>query len=81
MFSKTLNLIRQISDLFGIPHLVGGAFLTYAPEKCIAEPEINMVGHGEGENAVKAVAEAVRAGGQLDNIAEHGNRNPDSQNL
>ena len=58
VFLQTLNLIKQVDDL-DIPHLLGGVFPTYAPEKCIAQPEVNMVGHGEGENVVKLVAEAV----------------------
>lgn len=67
VFLQTLNLMRQIEDL-RVPHLVGGVFPTYAPEKCIAQSEINLVGHGEGENTVIRVAEAVRTGDRLDNI-------------
>lgn len=76
VFLQTLNLIKQVDDL-DIPHLLGGVFPTYAPEKCIAQPEVNMVGHGEGENVVKLVAEAVRTGGRLDNIPGTWFRDPD----
>lgn len=68
VFLQTLNLMRQIESL-DVPHLIGGVFPTYAPEKCIAQPEINLVGHGEGENTVVRVAEAVRTGDRLDNIS------------
>ncbi len=68
VFLQTLNLMRQIESL-NVPHLIGGVFPTYAPEKCIAQPEINLVGHGEGENTVVRVAEAVRTGDRLDNIS------------
>ena len=35
VFLQTLNLMRQIESL-NVPHLIGGVFPTYAPEKCIA---------------------------------------------
>ena len=76
VFLQTLNLMRQIEDL-KVPHLVGGVFPTYAPEKCIAQPEISLVGHGEGENTVIRVAEAIRAGDQLNNIPGTWYEDPD----
>lgn len=66
-YFQTLNLIRQIQDL-NIPHLIGGVFPTNAPERCINEPEIRMIGLGEGENAVLQTAEAIRLNKPLDNI-------------
>jgi anaerobic magnesium-protoporphyrin IX monomethyl ester cyclase len=76
VFLQTLNLMRRIEDL-KVSHLVGGVFPTYAPEKCITQPEINLVGHGEGENTVVRVAEAVRTGDRLDNIPGTWYEDPD----
>lgn len=67
VFLQTLNLIRAVSDL-EIPSLVGGVFPTYAPERCIEPEEIRLVGHGEGENTVVRVAEAVRTAKPLHDI-------------
>jgi len=67
VFVQTLNLVRAIEDL-DIPSLVGGAFPTYAPQRCIEAEEIRLIGHGEGENTVVRVAEAIRTGGALHDI-------------
>ena len=66
-FLQTLDLLRSISDL-NIPHLVGGVFPTNAPERCFEFPEIKMIGLGEGERSIVAVAEALRTGASLNNI-------------
>jgi anaerobic magnesium-protoporphyrin IX monomethyl ester cyclase len=66
-YLQTLSMLRAIEDL-NIPHLVGGVFPTMAPEVCIASPEVNLIGPGEGEHTVVAVAEAVRKGESLDGI-------------
>lgn len=66
-FLQTLSMLRAIEDL-DVPHLVGGVFPTMAPDHCIAAPEIRLIGPGEGEHTVVAVAEAVRTGESLDGI-------------
>lgn len=60
-FNQTLNLLRAVSD-FDIPHLIGGVFPTYAPDRCLEFPEVHMIGLGEGERSVVETAEAVRLG-------------------
>ncbi len=67
-FLQTLSMLRTVEDL-DIPHLVGGVFPTMAPGRCIEAPEIHLIGPGEGEHTVVAVAEAVRNGEPLDGIA------------
>jgi anaerobic magnesium-protoporphyrin IX monomethyl ester cyclase len=67
-FLQTVALLRQIEDL-NIPHLVGGVFPTYAPDRCLEFPEINMVSLGEGERSIVEVAEALRLNKPLNNIA------------
>ena len=66
-YRQTLSLLRQVADL-RVPHLVGGVFPTYAPDRCMVDPEITMIGLGEGENSVVETAEAVRLGLPLNNI-------------
>jgi radical SAM superfamily enzyme YgiQ (UPF0313 family) len=66
-FQQCLDLLREVEDL-KIPHLVGGVFPTYAPERCFDFPEIGHVGLGEGERSVIETAEAVRLGKPRDNI-------------
>lgn len=66
-FLQTLSMLRAIEDL-NIPHLVGGVFATMVPARCIAAPEVRLIGPGEGEDTVVEVAKAVREGKSLDGI-------------
>lgn len=66
-FLQARAMMQQIADL-KIPHLAGGVFPTMAPEVCIDAPEISLIGLGEGEQSVAAVAEAVRKGESLGGI-------------
>jgi anaerobic magnesium-protoporphyrin IX monomethyl ester cyclase len=67
VFRKTLAMLQHVEDL-AIPRIIGGVFPTAAPERCIEDPKINLVGIGEGENVVVDVAEAVRTGRSLSGI-------------
>ena len=58
-FFRMIKLLRAIEDL-NIPHLIGGVFPTYAPEKCMNFEEIKIIGIGEGEKTTIEVSEAVR---------------------
>jgi anaerobic magnesium-protoporphyrin IX monomethyl ester cyclase len=58
-FLQTRTMLQMVEDL-GIPHLVGGVFPTMAPKKAIEVPEVRLIGPGEGEHTIVAVAEAVR---------------------
>lgn len=66
-FMQCVGLLDSIADL-GIPHLIGGVFPTNAPGRCFDFPAVKMIGRGEGEHTVAAVAEAVRLGGPLHDI-------------
>jgi radical SAM superfamily enzyme YgiQ (UPF0313 family) len=59
-FKQTLTLLDSITER-NIPHIVGGVFITAAPEKAISSPQINTIGLGEGENTVLEIAERLRA--------------------
>jgi radical SAM superfamily enzyme YgiQ (UPF0313 family) len=66
-FLQCIDLMKMIEER-NIPHLVGGVFPTYAPERCIEFPQVRMIGLGEGEHSLIAVAEAVRQGKPLTGI-------------
>lgn len=58
---QAVSLLDAVKDL-DIPHLIGGVFPTAAPQVVIAHPLIRSIGLGEGEEIVRAAAEAVRLG-------------------
>jgi len=66
-YLQTLALMSAIKG-YGIPHIVGGVFPTAAPEICINNPLIDIVGIGEGEQIIVDVAESIRLGSSLENI-------------
>jgi anaerobic magnesium-protoporphyrin IX monomethyl ester cyclase len=66
-FFRMLKLLRGIED-FNVPHLIGGVFPTYAPEKAMEFEEIKMIGIGEGEKTAIEVSEAVRQNLPIDDI-------------
>ncbi len=66
-FLQARSMMQAIADL-KIPALSGGVYPTMAPEQCIAAPEIDLIGIGEGEKIVADVAEAVRLGKPLNGI-------------
>lgn len=66
-FRQCLTLMEAIKDL-DIPHIVGGVFPTAAPQVCIENDLINVIGIGEGESILPAFAEAVRLERDLDSI-------------
>ncbi len=66
-YRQTLALMSAIKE-YEIPHLVGGVFPTAAPEVCIENDLINMIGIGEGEKIVVDVAEAIRLNQGIESI-------------
>lgn len=66
-FLQARSMMQAIADL-NIPSLSGGVYPTMAPAECIAAPEIDLIGLGEGEKIVAAVGEAVRLGKPLNGI-------------
>ena len=66
-FRRFLTLLDAIKER-GIPHIVGGVFITAAPEKAISYPQINMIGIGEGENTILEVAERLRDGVSFEDV-------------
>lgn len=75
-FLQAVSLLKSVEDL-EIPHILGGVFPTNAPQRCFDFPEINLIGLGEGEKTIVDVAEAVRQGKPLTDIAGTWLRNGD----
>ena len=66
-FKRALALLDSIKER-NIPHIVGGVFVTAAPEKTISYSQINMIGIGEGENTILEVAKRLREGRGVDDV-------------
>jgi radical SAM superfamily enzyme YgiQ (UPF0313 family) len=66
-YRQTLALMEAIKS-YDIAHIVGGVYPTAAPEVCINNELINVIGIGEGEKIIVDVAEAFRLGDSLDEV-------------
>ena len=66
-FFQALTMLDAVADL-NTKHLLGGVFPTMAPEVAIQTEGVNMIGLGEGEEAILKVSEAIRTNKRLDNI-------------
>jgi radical SAM superfamily enzyme YgiQ (UPF0313 family) len=60
-FLRGIRLLEHISP-FNIPTIVGGVFPTFAPEKAISYPCVDMVCVGEGENVLIELCRRMKAG-------------------
>lgn len=54
------DLMGVLADYPDIKTLLGGVYATMAPDDIIADPSVNLVGHGEGEQTIVEFCEAVR---------------------
>jgi len=66
-FLQAVALLDAVKDA-EIPHLMGGVFITAAPEVALSYPQVNMIGRGEGEETVLEVAERLRRGESCQNV-------------
>jgi radical SAM superfamily enzyme YgiQ (UPF0313 family) len=66
-FKQALHLLAAIHAR-GIPTLVGGVFVTAAPEVAIASPFVSLIAVGEGEETVRLVATRLRDGLAIDDV-------------
>lgn len=73
---QALSLLVAIATKT-VPTLIGGVFVTAAPEKAIASPHVRMIGVGEGEQTVVDVAEALRSGRSCEGIPNVWAKRPD----
>ncbi|BBO89117.1 B12-binding domain-containing radical SAM protein [Desulfosarcina ovata] len=65
------------ANLPGCTVVMGGHHPTALPETVLAEPSVDLVIRGEGETALPALAEALRAGASLDGVPGICYRHPD----
>jgi radical SAM superfamily enzyme YgiQ (UPF0313 family) len=66
-FLQGIALLDSVKES-GIPNIMGGVFVTAAPEKAISYPQVQMIGLGEGEDTIVEVAEKVRRGESCEDI-------------
>ena len=66
-FLQAIALLDAVKDA-EIPNIMGGVFVTAAPEKAISFPPVQMIGLGEGEDTILEVAEKVRRGESCENV-------------
>jgi len=76
IFPRGMQLLQHI-DKRNIPVVVGGVFATFAPEKVMRHPEIDIVCVGEGERAILELCRRMRAGGDYSRIDNLWVRMPD----
>ena len=63
-YRQTLALMEAIKN-YDIPHIVGGVYPTAAPNICINNELINILGVGEGEKIIIDMSEAIRLNNSL----------------
>ncbi|MGE4504708.1 MAG: radical SAM protein [Desulfovibrionaceae bacterium] len=56
------RLLLRHPVLQQIPTIIGGVFATFAPEKCLAEPSVDMVCIGEGEELLVELCSRLESG-------------------
>jgi anaerobic magnesium-protoporphyrin IX monomethyl ester cyclase len=62
------QLLGAIRD-FGVPHLVGGVYPTFAPELVIAHPSVDVICIGEGEGALVDLCDALARGAEYSAVS------------
>ena len=75
-FLQAVALLDAVEDA-DVPSIMGGVFVTAAPEKAISYPAVRMVGLGEGEETILEVAERVRAQESCDDVRNVWVKRPD----
>ncbi len=72
----TAELSRRVKAAGRAPVVWGCVHPSQLPQQCLAEPYIDIVGIGEGEQTVVELADALAAGSALDGIAGIGYKTP-----
>jgi radical SAM superfamily enzyme YgiQ (UPF0313 family) len=62
LFPFAIQLLRSLKNKGEAKTIIGGIFATFAPEKCIRYPEIDMLCIGEGETALSELCRRMDAG-------------------
>ena len=75
-FLQAVALLDAVKDA-KIPSIMGGVFITAAPEKAISYPQVQMIGLGEGEETVSEIAERIRNGESCEDVRNVWLKRPD----
>ncbi len=75
-FLQALELLDAVKDA-EIPSILGGVFVTAAPDKAISYPQVQMIGVGEGEETILEVTEIVRRGESCEEVQNVWFKRPD----
>jgi anaerobic magnesium-protoporphyrin IX monomethyl ester cyclase len=62
LFPFAINLLGRLRDKHGAKTIIGGIFATFAPDKCIRYPEIDIVCIGEGEIPLTELCRRMETG-------------------
>lgn len=77
-FLQAISLLDAVKDA-QIPSIIGGVFVTAAPQKAISYPQVQMIGLGEGEETILDVVERVRRGESCENVRNVWFKRPDGR--
>jgi anaerobic magnesium-protoporphyrin IX monomethyl ester cyclase len=75
-FLLAVQLIDTIKS-FNIPNIFGGVFTTFAPERALNFPEVDMICVGEGENCLIDLCEKMRNGEEYNKVTNLWLKNKD----
>ncbi len=67
VFLKTVKMLESISD-YDVPKIIGGIFVSAAPEKCMKYECIDCIGIGEGEITISDYLTCIRNQGDLKDV-------------
>ena len=69
LFPFAVKLLRSLRDKHGAKTVIGGIFATFAPDKCIRYPEIDMVCIGEGEDSLAELCSCIDKGEDYSSVS------------
>lgn len=78
-FLRGVSLLKHLRSArkYKILTIVGGVFATFAPEKVIRHPEIDILCLGEGDHALPELCEHLRGGKDFTNVPNLWVKKPD----
>ncbi|MCL1788070.1 MAG: B12-binding domain-containing radical SAM protein [Defluviitaleaceae bacterium] len=77
--SVAQRIARDLKDKFNVPVIIGGAYATLFPEKCLAIGDV--VCRGEGEDVIVEFTNALENGAPYDNIENLGVMTPEGAKI
>jgi hypothetical protein len=77
-FNAATSFILPVKKEFGIPVVVGGPHAMVAPERAIANPAIDVVCYGEGEDPLLELIQKINTGDNVTGIRSMWFKDPNS---